>query len=352
MKYTILGKSGLRVSKLALGTMTFGPGAEWSRSEKECRPIFDAYVEGGGNFIDTANMYTGGESEKMIGDFIKSDRNRFVIASKYTNAVPGRKDPNEGGMHRKNLRQSLDDSLSRLGVDYIDVFYVHWWDFSTPVEEVQRALDDAISSGKILHIGLSDVPAWVVSRAQAFHDLRGLAPVSCMQLEYSLVQRSIEREHIPLAHTHDISITGWSPLAGGILSGKYTSEESHDGPKRLDSMQLQPLDDRNKAIATALANIARTLEATPAQIALAWVMSRNVIPIAGATKVSQMKDNLAAMKLELPIEILERLDEVSAFDRGHPYSMLHWEMPMTLGYAGMFDDIDMPKHPNRISGRK
>ena len=164
MRYSLLGRSGLRVSKLALGTMTFGTGAEWSRPEEDCRPVFDAYVEAGGNFIDTANMYTGGESEKMIGRFIASDRDRFVVASKYANAVPGAGDPNAAGVHRKSLTRSLDASLKRLGTDYIDLYFVHWWDFTTPVEEVQRALTDAIAAGKILHIGLSDVPAWVVSR--------------------------------------------------------------------------------------------------------------------------------------------------------------------------------------------
>jgi len=349
MQYQILGKSGLRVSKLALGTMTFGPGAEWSRSEKECQPIFETYVEGGGNFIDTANMYTGGESEKMIGRMIASDRERFVLASKYTNAVPGRLDPNEAGMHRKNLVQSLDASLKRLGVDYIDLYYVHWWDFTTPVEEVQRALDDAVSAGKILHIGLSDVPAWVVSRAQAFHDLRGLAPVACMQLEYSLVQRSIEREHLPLASAHNIGVTAWAPLAGGILSGKYSQKSAKsDAPKRLDSMQLQPLSDQNLVVADAVGNVARKLGATPSQVALSWLISRGIIPIAGATTVQQMKDNLGSVDLVLAEAIVDELDAVSEIDLGHPYSMLHWDMPMTLGYAGMFDSIDIANFPSKL----
>jgi aryl-alcohol dehydrogenase-like predicted oxidoreductase len=329
--------------------MTFGPGAEWSRSEKECQPVFDAYVDGGGNFIDTANMYTGGESEKMIGRMIASDRERFVVASKYANAVPGRMDPNEAGMHRKNLTQSLDASLKRLGVEYIDLYYVHWWDFTTPVEEVQRALDDAVRSGKILHIGLSDVPAWVVSRAQAFHDLRGLSPVVCMQLEYSLVQRSIEREHLPLANAHDIGVTAWSPLAGGILSGKYSKHYAKDdAPKRLDSMQLQPLNERNLAIAATVAKAANELGVTPSQVALAWIISRGVIPIAGATTWEQMKDNLASVDLGLPDAIVDELDAVSELELGHPYSMLHWDMPMTLGYAGMFDSIDIDNFPSKL----
>lgn len=347
MRYKILGRSGLRVSQIALGTMTFGEAAEWSRPEAACRQVFDAYVEAGGNFIDTANMYTGGESERMVGRFIAADRERFVVASKYANAVPGRGDPNEAGMHRKSLVRAIDASLKRLGVEYIDLYYVHWWDFTTPVEEVQRALDDMVSAGKILQVGLSDVPAWVVSRAQAFHDLRGLAPIAAMQLEYSLVQRSIEREHLPLARAHDIAVTAWSPLAGGILSGKYTNGREDASPKRMDSMQLQPLDDRNRRIVIEVQAVADEVGAPPAQVALAWVLQRNVIPIVGATTPAQLSQNIAACSLALDPAIIRRLDDASAFDAGHPYSMLDWDMPMALGYAGMRDRIDIPRFPGR-----
>lgn len=347
MRYSILGRSGLRVSQLCLGTMTFGPGADWSRSEAEARVVFDAYVEGGGNFIDTANMYTGGESEKIVGRLVADDRERFVLSTKYANAIPGKGDPNAAGMHRKSLTQSLDASLKRLGVDYIDLYIVHWWDFTTPVEEVHRALDDAISAGKILHIGLSDVPAWVVSRAQAFHELRGLAPIACMQLEYSLVQRSIEREHLPLADTYGIGVTAWSPMAGGILSGKYTRGQREDGPKRLDSMQLQALDERNRSIALAVDAVADRLDVPSSQVALAWVMSRGVIPIVGATKPQQMRENLAAAGLGLDAATLAELDQASAFDVGHPYNMLDWDMPMSLGYGGMFEQMDIAHFPSR-----
>lgn len=349
MRYSILGRSGLRVSQVALGTMTFGIGAAWSRPEVECRPIFDAYVEQGGNFIDTANMYTGGESERMVGRFIAADRDRFVLATKYANAAPGRNDPNEAGMHRKSIVQSVDRSLSRLGVDYIDLYFAHFWDFTAPVEEVLRAFDDLIRAGKILHVGLSDVPAWVVSRGQAFHDLRGLPPIACMQLEYSLVQRSIEREHIPLATAHDIGIMAWSPLAGGILSGKYTAAgqgaADTGGANRMDSMQLQPLDERNRAIAIAVDAIAREAGVRSSQVALAWIMSRGIIPIVGATRPEQLLENLAACDLVLPDETLRALDEISAFDKGHPYSMLDWDLPIALGYAGMRDRIDIRGFP-------
>ena len=341
MRYKLLGRSGLRVSEIALGTMTFGPGADWSRSEDEARTVFDTYAEAGGNFIDTANMYTGGESEKIVGRLVAPDRERYVVATKYANAVPGSGNPNAAGMHRKSLFQSLDASLKRLALDYIDVYFVHWWDFTTPVEEVHRALDDAVSAGKILHIGLSDVPAWAVSRAQAFHELRGYAPIAAMQLEYSLVQRSIEREHLPMGRTYDIAITAWSPLAGGILTGKYTAKAA-DGPRRMDSMQLQPLDERNLRIAEAVDAVAARVGASASQVALAWVITKGVIPIVGATRPEQMRENLGAVDLRLDRETIAELDSASAFDAGHPYSMLDWDMPMALGYGGMFDRIDIP----------
>jgi aryl-alcohol dehydrogenase-like predicted oxidoreductase len=287
-------------------------------------------------------MYTGGESEKIVGRLVAADRERFVVATKYANAVPGSGNPNAAGMHRKSLVQSLDASLKRLGLDYIDLYFVHWWDFTTPVEEVHRALDDAVRAGKILHVGLSDVPAWVVSRAQAFHELRGYAPIAAMQLEYSLVQRSIEREHLPMGRTYDIATTAWSPLAGGILTGKYSEGREADGPKRMDSMQLQPLDERNRRIADTVAQIAGRLGARPSQVALAWVIAKGVIPIVGATRPEQMRENLAAADLKLDASIISELDEASTYDRGHPYSMLDWDMPMALGYGGMVERIDIP----------
>ncbi|WP_068072344.1 aldo/keto reductase [Novosphingobium lentum] len=345
MRYTILGRSGLRVAKIALGTMTFGPGAEWSRTEAESAAVFDAYAEAGGNFIDTANMYTGGESERIVGRLVARDRERFVVATKYGNAVPGAGDANAAGMHRKSLRQSIDASLKRLALDYIDLFTVHWWDFTTPIDEVHRALDDAVSEGKILHIGLSDVPAWVVSRAQALSDLRGWAPIAAMQLEYSLVQRSIEREHLPLAKTYDIGITAWSPLAGGILTGKYTRGTPGSGGNRMDSMQLQPLDDRNRRIAEKLDAVADRLGVNSSRVALAWTIAKGIIPIVGATRPEQLRENLAALDLDLDGATMAELDAASAIDLGHPYQMVGWEMQMALGYGGMFDQLQIPGYP-------
>jgi len=345
MKYRILGRSGLRVSQLSLGTMTFGEAQPWSRPESDCRAVFDAYVEAGGNFIDTANMYTGGESERMVGRFIASDRERFVVATKYTNAIPGRGDPNEGGMHRKNMVQSVDKCLQRLGVDYIDLFYAHFWDFTTPAEEILRAFDDLVRAGKILHMGLSDVPAWAVARMQTFSQLHLLTPVACMQLEYSLVQRSIEREHLPMAKALDIGVTAWSPLAGGILSGKYSRQQKTEGARRLDSMQLQAYDERNAGIAQQVDAVADRLGVSSAEVALAWIMSRNIIPIIGATSAQQMRENIKSCDLTLDTDTLATLDQASAFDLGHPYSMLEWDMPMALGFAGLRERIDIPNFP-------
>lgn len=346
----------MRVSELCLGTMTFGSTEPWASSDEETRKIFSTYADAGGNFLDTANMYAGGESERWVGKLIAGDRDRFVVASKYSNAVPGTRNPNAGGSHRKSMMQSLDASLKRLGLDYIDLYMVHFWDFTVPVEEVMRALDDAVRAGKILHAGLSDVPAWVVSRAQAFHDLRGTVPVSCMQLEYSLVERSIEREHLPLAADQSIGVTAWSPIAGGILSGKYTrakkSSQEHPGEKnRLQSMQLQELNARNRQIAEKLDEIADRLGISSAQLAIAWILSKGVIPIIGATKSEQIEQNLRAANIELDSAVILELEQASSFDLGHPYKMYYWDMSMQLGYGGMFDDMLVPDFPLPKIGR-
>lgn len=351
MRYHVLGKSGLRVSEICLGTMTFGAGEAWGCTESDAREVFAAYADAGGNFVDTANMYADGESERMIGRLVAGNRDRYVISSKYGNAVPGGGDPNAGGSHRKNLMRSLDESLKRLGIDYLDLYMVHFWDYTTPVEEVMRALDDAVRAGKILHAGLSDVPAWVVSRAQTIHELRGTAPVTCMQLEYSLVERSIEREHLPLASSLDIGVTAWSPVAGGILSGKYTRGQVSEGGKRLDSMQLQELSERNRQIALKLDRIADGMGVSSSQLALAWVLAKGVIPIVGARHRLQVEQNLKATELKLDRATVESLDAAAAYDLGHPYKMHYWDMSMLLGYGGLFDRLHLPRYPLPQAGR-
>ena len=337
MDYQLLGNSGLRVSDLCLGAMTFGSDEEWCADKAESRAMFDAFAAAGGNFIDTADIYTNGESEKLIGEFIASDRERFVVATKYTNAFPGAEDPNAAGNHRKNLRQSLDASLKRLNVDYIDLYWVHVWDYTTPVDEVVRALDDAVSAGKILYTGLSDAPAWVASRANTLAELRGWTPFSALQLEYSLLQRGIEREHLSFSRAADVAITAWSPLASGILSGKYT--RGGNEAKRLDTIPFHDVDDKRLEIAGCVDGIADELGVSSAQVALAWVRQRGTIPIIGARTLTQLQDNLASLDLNLSAEHMAILDAASAIELGHPYDFVDGELVRSLVYGGMQDRV-------------
>ncbi len=337
MDYQLFGSSGLRVSQLCLGAMTFGSDEPWCADKAESRAMFDAFVAAGGNFIDTADIYTGGESEKLIGEFIADDRERFVVATKYTNSFPGPEDPNASGNHRKNLTQSLDASLKRLNVDYIDLYWVHVWDYTTPVDEVIRALDDAVRAGKILYIGLSDAPAWVASRANTLAELRGWTSFITMQLEYSLLERGIEREHFSLCRAADIAITAWSPLASGILSGKYT--RGGDEAKRLDVLPFKQQDEGKLAIAREVDAVADEVGVSSAQVALAWVRQRGTIPIIGARTLAQLEDNLASVELELSAEQMNRLTNASAIDLGHPYNFTDQEMVRDLVTGGMYGRV-------------
>src|SRR5271165_6018997 len=220
MKYRLLGKSGLRVSEAALGTMTFGDERGWGSPKAEAQKIYETYREAGGNFIDTANFYTGGTSETFVGELIKGHRDSVVLATKYSSAAPGN-DPNAAGNHRKNMMQALEASLKRLRTDYIDLYWVHIWDQITPVEEVMRGLDDLVRAGKVLYTGISDAPAWWVAQANTLAELRGWTPFIGLQIEYNLLERTVERELIPMAKALNIGVTAWSPLAGGVLTGKY-----------------------------------------------------------------------------------------------------------------------------------
>ena len=234
MRYKLLGKSGLRVSELCLGTMTFGEDWGWGASHEESRKVYDAFREAGGNFIDTANVYTNGTSERLLGEFIQGHREQIVLATKYTNAAPGN-DPNAAGNHRKSMVQALEASLKRLKTDYIDLYWLHIWDRITPVEEVMRAFDDLVRQGKILYAGVSDMPAWVVAKANTLAELRGWTPFVGLQIEYSLIERTPERELLPMAADLGLGVTAWSPLAGGVLTGKQLEA---GGVK--DSRQSEP----------------------------------------------------------------------------------------------------------------
>jgi aryl-alcohol dehydrogenase-like predicted oxidoreductase len=325
MNYQLFGKSGLRVSEISLGTMTFGEDWGWGSSSEECRKMFDAYAGMGGNFIDTANGYTGGTSEKMVGEFIKGERERFVIATKYSfNTRPG--DPNAGGNHRKNLVQSLDASLKRLDVDYIDVYWVHAWDELTPVEELMRALDDEVRKGKILYIGISDAPAWLISRANTMAQLLHWTPFAGLQIEYNLIERTVERELIPMANALGLTVTAWSPLASGLLTGKYGKNDQSNGEeKRLDKTpSFAAVSEKNMLISQTVVEIAKETGKSPAQVALNWIRSKgNIIPIIGARKFEQFEDNMACLSWELSAEHGQRLEEVSRVRMGFPTDFLH-----------------------------
>ena len=227
MRYKLLGNSGLRVSELCLGTMTFGEEWGWGASKSECRKMFDMFVEAGGNFIDTANRYTEGTSEKFVGEFISDMREQIVLATKYT-LYTKQGDPNAAGNHRKNMVQALENSLRRLKTDYIDLYWVHAYDYMTPVEEMMRALDDMVRAGKVLYIGVSDTPAWVVSQANTMAQLRGWTPFSALQIEYSLIARTPERDLLPMARAFDLAVTPWGAIGGGVLTGKYNKKKRED----------------------------------------------------------------------------------------------------------------------------
>jgi len=348
MRYKLLGKSGLRVSELCLGGMTFGedwgsmlPGA----SKEEAKKIFDLFVSKGGNFIDTANVYQNGTSEKYVGEFISSERERFVVATKYT-LTTNPDDPNASGNHRKNLVQSVDASLKRLNTHYIDLLWVHMWDPMTPIEEVMRSLDDLIRSGKILYIGISDVPAWVVSNANAIADLRSWSSFIGLQIMYNLIERSAERELLPMARALDIGVTVWSPLGGGVLSGKYNKQNTKEQKRFSDNnpMSASFVNERNISIATEVQAIATEITKTPSQVASNWIRQRHkdkavMIPIVGARTEVQVKDNLGCLDFELTRDQLKRLDEKSKIELGFPHDFMS-EAARIFLYGNTFSLID------------
>ncbi|MEM6463392.1 MAG: aldo/keto reductase [Pseudomonadota bacterium] len=331
MHYYTLGNSGLKVSRLALGTMTFGEDWGWGSDEATARHIFDAYVATGGNFFDTADLYTNGKSEEMLGQFVEDAglRDKAVIATKFSyGAAPG--NPNAGGNGRKNIMRAVEGSLKRLRTDYIDLYFLHTWDRLTPADEVMRTMDDLVRSGKVRYIGLSDVPAWYASEAQTIARLRGHEPVSALQLEYSLAERNIENEFVDLGTTHGMGIMVWSPLTSGLLSGKYRPSESGtpQGEGRLittadsGNPAFDRFTERNWAIVAELERVAGEVGRSMAQVAVNWVANRPGVAsvIVGATKLDQLEDNLGALEFDLPAELRESLDAVSATAKAFPYT--------------------------------
>lgn len=343
MKYRLLGNSGLRVAEMSLGTMTFGEDWGWGSGKDEARKIYDAYREAGGNFIDTANVYTNGTSETFLGEFTRGHRQQVVLATKYTNAVPG-KDANAGGNHRKSMVQAAEASLRRLQTDYIDLYWMHIWDQMTPVEEVMRAFDDLVRQGKVLYIGVSDAPAWWISRANTIAELRGWTQFVGLQIEYSLIERTIERELVPMAKAFKLGLVAWSPLAGGLLSGKYHSKKGAAPGARYSSemtKQFLRTGERPDRIVAALEKVSQQVGRSEAQVALAWLQTREipVIPIIGARRIEQLKDNLASLELQLSREQVSALDEASAIDVGFPYDFYERELVKGMVYGGMKDSI-------------
>jgi aryl-alcohol dehydrogenase-like predicted oxidoreductase len=341
MRYKILGNSGLRVSELALGTMTFGPEWGWGADHTDSKAMFEAYANAGGNFIDTANRYTEGSSERFVGEFIAADRDHFVVATKYTLKTRNH-DPNFAGNHRKNLVQSLDASLKRLGTDYIDVYWLHAWDFTTPVEAVMRALDDQVRQGKILHIGISDTPAWIVAKANTIADLRGWTPFSALQIEYSLIERTPERELLPMAAALGLAVTPWGALGSGLLTGKYTQTATTDHAKRLKDGSGR-LVERNLNIAQAVDAVAAAVGQPASQVALNWVrqQGKNIIPIIGARRAGQVAENIAALQWLLSPEHMAELSTASRIELGFPHDFLASPGVRDVVYAGVHDQIDL-----------
>lgn len=298
--------------------MTFGTEWPLGCDRDSAKAVFDAYANAGGNFLDTANRYTEGTSEKWLGEFIASDRDHFVVATKYT-LHDRERDPNFAGNHRKNMIRSLEGSLRRLNTDFVDLFWVHLWDSTTPVDELMRGLDDLVRSGKVQYIGISDTPAWVVSRANTLAELRGWSRFAALQIEYGLIQRTPERDLLPMAKALDLAVTPWGVLGGGALSGKYLRGESGRVPET--SIRRS---EKSSRIAEMVVTVAQELGATPAQVALRWTMQRGqlIIPIVGARREAQIADSLGAAGIHLTDDQIRRLDELTAIEVGFPHDFL------------------------------
>jgi len=338
--YRLLGNSGLRVSPLCLGTMTFGNDWGWGADLEESRRILDAYADRGGNFLDTANIYTNGSSEHFVGELLQGRRDRFVLATKYS-LTTDVTNPNAGGNHRRSLVRAVEDSLKRLGTDYIDLYWLHAWDYRNSIEEVLRALDDLVRQGKILYIGLSDTPAWVVAEGQAIARLRGWTPISAIQIHYNLVERTSEADMLPMAWQHSITPMPWSPLAGGILAGKYTRDDLQDSSPAKDgsgrkgvTQAIGQLNERSLAIVDVVKQIATEIGRSPSQVALNWLLQQpsRPLPIVGARKLSQLEDNLGALDFILDATHLDQLNQISQFSLPFPHNFIALDM-----YHGVVD---------------
>lgn len=334
--YVTLGRSGLRVSPLCLGTMTFGEDLGWGSSVAESQRIIDRYLERGGNFLDTANAYTRGHAEKIIGDHLgryPSRRERVVLATKFFGTLFNG-DPNAGGASRKAIHAQLHESLRRLQTDYVDLYWMHCHDRFTPIEETMRALDDLVAAGKVRYVGFSDTPAWKVAQAHTLASFRGWTPLSALQIEYSLAERTVEGELVPMAQELGLGLTPWSPLKGGALSGKYArAKKGEHRPDRGASVTYALGQDRTYDIVDVAAAIAQELGSSTAKVSLAWVAGRPGVssPIIGARSVAQLDENLEALEVKLTLEQVQRLDEVSKPRLSFPADFLRGIGPFAYG---------------------
>jgi len=323
--------------------MTFGTEWGWGSDKNDSRAVFDAFAEQGGNFIDTANFYTNGTSESILGELLADRREQFVLATKFTLATR-QNDPNASGNHRKNIRQALDASLRRLKTAYIDLYWLHAWDTRTPADETMRALDDEIRAGRLLYIGVSDMPAWKVAQSNTIAELRGWSRYVGLQIEYSLIERTPERDLVPMALDLGLGITPWSPLGGGILTGKYSKSgtaKTGDQPSRYktdgtEDWAKAKLTERNHAIADEVAKIAKELGASAAQVSIAWLLAQPGVasPIIGARNVKQLKDNISALSVRLSTDHVARLDQVSKIELGFPHDFLNSPMVQQITTSG------------------
>jgi aryl-alcohol dehydrogenase-like predicted oxidoreductase len=353
MRYKLLGRSGLRVSELCLGSAGFGFDArkfgmnvEMGSDAEESRAILEAFASAGGNFIDTAHVYGDGASERIVGEFMKADREHFVIATKYTPTLG--KDLSKAGNSRKNMRRCVEESLTRLGTDHVDVYFLHNWDFSTPMEEILRGFDDLVSSGKVTYVAASNLEAWRLSSANMLADLRGWAPFIGIQIQYNLVERTAERDLLPMAKELDLGIIAWSPLGGGVLTAKYNDTVTKSGAGVVGRDGRSEVSERHIEIARQVSDVARDIACTPSQVALAWLRQQKqfgnaVIPIVGARRVSQMKENLGCLEVVLSAEQFRRLDEGTAIDLGYLHRFQTVRGPtgaLDASFGGQYDSVD------------
>jgi aryl-alcohol dehydrogenase-like predicted oxidoreductase len=337
MLYKLLGNTGLRVSELCLGTMGFGTESGWGIDEAASFEILEHFANAGGNFLDTANRYANGSSEKILGNFISTrDRDQFVIATKYS-LFDNTNHPNASGNSRKNMMRSVEASLKRLQTDFIDVFYLHIWDHTTPMEEVLRGMDDLVSQGKILYPAISDTAAWRVSAANTYAKVKGMQAFAALQIEYSLLQRSADHDLIPMAKHYGMTLAPWAPLAGGALTGKYLK-----GDKGRIGEGSVRLNERAQNITKEVMAIADEVGTTAGNVALQWTRQQGIecIPIVGATKLSQLQENLGVINIQLSPTHMERLETISAIPQVFPNTFFKEDGVRMATMGGFYDKID------------